>query len=423
MQATANGVIFVRAWIAVAIALTICAGGCRQVDTLGPGSGSISVDRPQSLPGDGEKATCRVVSSAAQTHQELTQSDGTSPTIASQRCPSPPPYCFVEVCRVPTDEAGESRSTAPGEIADEPAPVNCNTETLGAAGRPSYGECEPLPPNFGDAAKGLANLAGDSADASTGQPLPSADKENGGPGSRFGEILGTTRDNVFSDYANYYSRGTLGEFLVILAPAAVFANSDWDADVDIWYQEHVRSNATNRAASFVKPLGNGVYTIPFYVSAKFLGEYFDDWPGMALLGEFGDRSTRALAVGAPPLLAVQYLTGGGRPSDFQDNSYWRPFHASNGASGHAFMGAVPFLTLAGMTDDPLAKCFFYACSPWTGFSRINDNAHYLSQVWLGWWLAYLACDAVDKTEKGKGPLLITPLCTPDMTGVGVVYQH
>jgi hypothetical protein len=87
------------------------------------------------------------------------------------------------------------------------------------------------------------------------------------------------------------------------------------------------------------------------------------------------------------------------------------------------MGAVPFLTLAGMTDDPLAKCFFYACSPWTGMTRINDNVHYLSQVWLGWWMAYLACDAVNKTETGKGPLLITPLCTPEMTGVGVVYQH
>ena len=172
-----------------------------------------------------------------------------------------------------------------------------------------------------------------------------------------------------------------------------------------------------------RQLGNGYYTIPVYVSAKFLGEYFDDQPGMALLGEFGDRTTRALLVGAPPLLAVQYLAGGGRPSDIEDESYWRPFHSSHGASGHAFMGAVPFLTLADMTDEPLAKCFFYACSPWTGISRINDNAHYLSQVWLGWWLAYLACDAVNKTEKQQAPLVLTPLCTPEMTGLGFVYQH
>lgn len=120
---------------------------------------------------------------------------------------------------------------------------------------------------------------------------------------------------------------------------------------------------------------------------------------------------------------MQYLTGAGRPSDIRDLSYWHPFKASNGASGHAFMGAVPFLTLAGMTDDPLAKCLFYACSPWTGISRINDNLHYLSEVWLGWWMAWLSCDAVNKTEAGKRSIAITPLCTPEMNGVGLIYQH
>ena len=60
-------------------------------------------------------------------------------------------------------------------------------------------------------------------------------------------------------------------------------------------------------------MGDGYYTIPVYVSAKFVGEYFDDVPGMALLGEFGDRTTRALLVGAPPLLAVQYVPAAGGP--------------------------------------------------------------------------------------------------------------
>ena len=390
MQATDNGVKFVRAWIAAATALAVCAGGCRQVDPLGPGSGSISVDRPQILPVEGETATCRVASSVAQTHQELMQNGGSAPTIAARRCPSTPPYKVVEVCRVPADEAGEGIKGSDLFCQTGPEGTSQTTDPPPTDPTPLFPPAEPRDNNFR---------------------------------SRCSEILATTQDNVCCDYANYYTRDTLGEFVVILAPAAVFANTDVDADIDYWYQQHVRSNDTNRAASVFRPLGNGYYTIPAYVSAKFLGEYFDDQPGMALLGEFGDRTTRALLVGAPPLLAVQYLTGGGRPSNVEDNSYWRPFHASNGASGHAFMGAVPFLTLAGMTADPLAKCFFYACSLWTGISRINDNLHYVSQVWLGWWLAYLACDAVHKTETAKGPLLITPLCTPEMTGLGLIYQH
>ena len=87
-----------------------------------------------------------------------------------------------------------------------------------------------------------------------------------------------------------------------------------DADVGNWYQKHVRSAETNRAAVSSGRWVTATYTIPVYVSAKFLGEYFDDLPGMSLLGEWGDRTSRALMVGAPPLLAVQYLTGGGRPS-------------------------------------------------------------------------------------------------------------
>jgi len=363
--------IFVRAWIAAATVLAACAFGCRQVDTFAPTGGTISANRPQGLPGAAiSTSTARI----------------------------------VEVCRIPTDEGGECPS-------------------LAAIGPPACDEFESLPPNFGGATKGLAELANEADGTPAGDSLSHGETRDQSFKSWCGEILAATRDNVLLDYSNYYTRRTLGEFIVILAPAAVFANSDWDADVGTWYQVHVRSQATNNASNFIRPLGNGYYTIPFYVSAKFLGEYFDDQPGMALLGEFGDRTTRALLVGAPPFLALQYLTGGGRPSEYADESYWRPFRGSHGASGHAFMGAIPFLTMAGMTDDPLAKCFFYAWSPWTGFTRINDNVHYISQVWLGWWMAFLATEAVYKTEKEKGPLVITPVCTPEMTGVGFVYQH
>jgi hypothetical protein len=306
----------------------------------------------------------------------------------------------IEVCRFPIE--------------------NAPTADDAVAGQPAVGGELPAPA-FDDASKGIGELAIDQAESSDGGP-PTNGSE-GGFRSRCAEILAVTRDDVLKDYANFYSPSTAAQFVVILAPAAVFANSDWDADVDTWYQVHVRSQATNNASNFIRPLGNGYYTIPFYVSAKFLGEYFEDEPGMAVLGEFGDRTTRALLVGGPPFLALQYLTGGGRPSIYADESYWRPFRGSHGASGHAFMGAVPFLTLAGMTDDPVAKALFYACSPWTGFTRINDNVHYISQVWLGWWMAFLSTEAVYKTEKEKGPLTIMPVCTPEMTGVGLTYQH
>ncbi len=253
--------------------------------------------------------------------------------------------------------------------------------------------------------------------------IPSNESEPSGSAARFGSIFGTTWDDVRGDYGNYYTRDTLGKFALVMAPAAVLANSDLDMDVRDWYQHHVRTYNTNRVADVFRPLGNGYYTIPGYVALKFLGETFPDGPVLPILGDFGDRVTRAFIVGAPPLVAVQVLTGGSRPTEYEDRSFWKPFHDSRGASGHAFIGALPFITAAQMTDDPLAKAVLYAVSPWTGFSRINDDRHYLSQVWLGWWMAYFACDAVNKTQHEKQSYTVTPLVTPDMTGVGVIYQH
>ncbi len=375
MQAVRNAATSACARIAVFLLATVtCASGCRQLETPATGLDSFAVARP-------------LATSASAT-------DDTSARTAT-------------VYRIAADD----RATVSADD-DRFVPTDCNI----------------LPPRAPDQAlaingdEGLPR-PGNAADNGSRPPATSDAPADGSFHGRFRDIIASTCDDVWHDYGNYYSRSTAVQFAAVLAPAAVFANTNLDANFANWYQSHIRSGDTNRAADFFRPLGDGYYTIPVYVSAKFIGEYFDDVPGMSLVGQFGDRASRALLVGAPPLLAVQYLTGGGRPSDYADQSYWRPFHSSHGASGHAFMGAVPFLTLAGMTDDPLAKCFFYACSPWTGMTRINDNVHYLSQVWLGWWMAYLACESVNMTESQKGPMVVTPLITPEMTGVGVVYEH
>jgi len=55
-----------------------------------------------------------------------------------------------------------------------------------------------------------------------------------------------------------------------------------------------------------------------------------------------------------------------------------------------------------------------------GLSRINDDEHYFSQVALGWWIAYLAADSVDKTDKLK--VNITPCLIQDGAGVLVTVR-
>jgi hypothetical protein len=123
-------------------------------------------------------------------------------------------------------------------------------------------------------------------------------------------------------------------------------------------------------------------------------------------------------VGAPPMLFFQSALGASRPEE--GDSHWHFFEDNNAVSGHAFMGAVPFLTAAGMVKSPVLKAFLYCGSTLPALSRINDDAHYFSQAALGWWIGYLAASSIERTETHKQSVTIAPV--PVRSGLGVVVS-
>jgi membrane-associated phospholipid phosphatase len=100
-------------------------------------------------------------------------------------------------------------------------------------------------------------------------------------------------------------------------------------------------------------------------------------------------------VGLPTLWTVQRGLGANRPSSDDADPRWRPLAADNSASGHAFIAAVPWLNLARRTDSRVAAAIARAASWLTGWSRLNDRKHYVSQIVLGWVIAWNAVSAVD----------------------------
>jgi hypothetical protein len=232
-----------------------------------------------------------------------------------------------------------------------------------------------------------------------------------------------TIHQVGSDYRNYYSWTTMRDLGLGVALAAPLANTAADDHFRDWYQNNVRSTGSDHLASFWKNFGEGAIVIPAFVGMAVVGEYFEDRPLLGTMGSYGDRVSRAYLVGAPPMLAMQYILGGGRPEEHSYGSQWHPFTDNNSVSGHAFMGSVPFITAANMVDNPWAKGTLYALSTFTAWSRINDDAHFLSQVCLGWWMGYLACRAVDGTEQEDQHLRFTPVVSPEMVGIGMIYQR
>ena len=229
---------------------------------------------------------------------------------------------------------------------------------------------------------------------------------------------------TLTDHQNYYTRSDLRFAAIALGIAATFAHSDVDEQFRSWWQTDVRSNAWDDFSHFSKPLGDGYISIAIVGTGALVGRLADQTQWGRVTGEWGRRSIRAFAVGAPPLLLVQAATGASRPGETTAESDWVPFHDTNGASGHAFMGAIPFLVAADMTESRFWSGLWYTGSIMCAVSRVNDDDHYLSQVILGWCLAEIAAEAVNLTQTEAGAMELVPMVGGNGTvGVGVQFRR
>ncbi|MDR2643000.1 MAG: phosphatase PAP2 family protein [Planctomycetaceae bacterium] len=233
-----------------------------------------------------------------------------------------------------------------------------------------------------------------------------------------------------SDFRNFNSYDSLGNLFVAFSGAAILANTSLDVDFRNWFCQnisHPNSNNTglNEFNAFAKGFGEMPMILFFTLSTagyKFFPHFFPQLETkQSFLGEYVTMVSRSYIVGTPANLLGQLLVGSGRPSG--GTSAW--FKGNfNGVSGHAFVGAVPFITAAQMTDNLWLKFVFYTCSTFTGISRIYNDSHYLSQMLLGWYVAYLSVRAISKTEDRKltRGLTIFPIIEKENTGLGVMIK-
>ncbi len=226
---------------------------------------------------------------------------------------------------------------------------------------------------------------------------------------------------VLGDYQSFYSPGGMGDLVIGLGVGGLMAHTNIDSFInDDLYQETIRSaNSDEFLELFHEPkiFGEGKYMLPAYATLALARDWIEPLPGGAQLGEWGERSWRTVLTGGPAVLVLQRVLGGSRPGESESGSHWKPFEDNNAVSGHAFMGAVPFLSAAAMTDRPGIKLLCYAGSVLPALSRINDEGHYPSQAFLGWYLAFLASRAVDRVPHLTSRWKLLPWIGPDRTGV------
>jgi hypothetical protein len=231
---------------------------------------------------------------------------------------------------------------------------------------------------------------------------------------------------VCLDFKHMYTGKRLGCLALVVAVAAPLANTHADQSIRDWYVHEVvdrrayifRERPVNE---FFSRAGDWQITVPLCLGAWAVGSFLDDRPAFGAAGQWGERTLRAMLVGAPATLVLQYGLGGGRPGE---GSHWRPFEDANTVAGHGFIGAVPFLTAASMTRCRPLRWTLFAASFGTTWTRMDRDAHYFSQCLIGWSIAYLATQSVSMTEMEMRRVQITPLEMPQGgAGIGVVFRY
>jgi len=225
---------------------------------------------------------------------------------------------------------------------------------------------------------------------------------------------------VHSDVCRFCERDRLLRMGCVLGGCGLVANTSFDRNLQNWYQDDVRSSGSDEWAEIARVFGEGPYLVPVSLAAAVMGYVFETPQAVSHIGRWGQLTARAYLMGGPVVLGMQRLTGGSRPGETNQDSDWRHLKDDNGVSGHSFIGAVPFLTIAHMNHDHAAmKYAFFLLSALPAWSRINDNKHYPSQAIAGWYLAWEATDAVFDSRDEEKHVTISPLIGHGLCGASV----
>lgn len=161
-----------------------------------------------------------------------------------------------------------------------------------------------------------------------------------------------------------------------------------------------RSSTTDDISKFFEPFGNGAFQIPvlagFYLYGRF-GEN-DKLERMALL------ATESFLVTGLFNTALKVVTGRPRPSKGESADTFTGFSTSNNsfASGHtSTVFAIATVVANEYEHTPLIALISYGIATMTGFSRLNDNKHWASDVVFGAALGYFTAKTILKLHSNK----------------------
>lgn len=207
-----------------------------------------------------------------------------------------------------------------------------------------------------------------------------------------------------------YFEGYISDIKNILTSPSHWQRSDWikasliagitaglytqDQEIQDWVQEN-RSSASDKISKFAKSFGDGRYTLPGLGALYLYGHFFEDEKAQrtALL------SLESFAVSGLFIQVMKFIGHRHRPSSRAPYNIWDGpgFSTSNlsfpsGHSSSAF--AIATVIASEYRDKAFVPPLAYGIATLAALSRINDNAHWASDVFFGAVIGYFTAKAI-----------------------------
>jgi membrane-associated phospholipid phosphatase len=161
-----------------------------------------------------------------------------------------------------------------------------------------------------------------------------------------------------------------------LVVGTIGAASAFDRRVDDWVQARRSSHSDAIARVFRK---GGEPVVVFGVAGGILAAGVIS--GRKDLQRSGRRVLASVVVAGVTTAAIKRIVGRFRPDDARDQYLFKPFSSHDAfPSGHTTVAFALAASLADEIHRPWATALLYAGASGTGWSRLNDHHHWLSDA-------------------------------------------
>jgi membrane-associated phospholipid phosphatase len=172
----------------------------------------------------------------------------------------------------------------------------------------------------------------------------------------------------------------------------------FDRDINDWVQKH-RTSVSEDVSSFVSNFGNGGVLLGMMAALYAAGEigHKDSWRKTALV------SIESLATASIFVWGIKAATGRARPETGESSHSFHPFTLKSAyhsfPSGHAAAAFAVATTIAEQSNALAVDIIAYSLATFAGLSRMHDNEHWASDVFIGSAIGYLVSKKISDLNR------------------------